>query len=199
MARIKDEKSFDEKRTRLLKLGVELIRVHSFQGIGINDILKLTGIPKGSFYHYFENKEAFGLEVAQYYHDEQIQSAKAILTDKNYSSASRIYQFFNSAAEQFQQREFKHGCLMCNLTTEIADENINFQMLLNQHWQELSAELAKCIENLGTKGFGLAHLSSTECADWLINSWSGSLTRMKASGDNKPLELFLKTIFINKS
>jgi TetR/AcrR family transcriptional repressor of nem operon len=197
MARLKKQEVFDQKRAKLLKLGVELIRSRSFQGIGISDILKLAGIPKGSFYHYFENKEAFGLQVAQFYHDEQIRSAKSVLLDKSLDSAERLYLFFSGAAEQFEKREFKQGCLMCNLSTELADENEHFQILLNRHWQELSAEIAQCIQELGTEKLGFSHLSPEECADWLINAWAGSLTRMKASGNSKPLLLFLKTIFVN--
>lgn len=199
MARLKKQEIFDQNRAKLLELGVELIRSRSFQGIGINDILKLAGIPKGSFYHYFENKEAFGLQVAQFYHDDQMHSAKAVLTDESRGSAQRLYHFFSGAAEQFKEREFKQGCLMCNLSTELADENENFQTLLSRHWQELSTEIAKCIEELGTEELGLAHLSSEDCADWLINAWGGSLTRMKATGDSKPLLLFLKTIFVNRT
>jgi TetR/AcrR family transcriptional repressor of nem operon len=198
MARLKNQKVFDQSRARLLELGVELIRTRSFQGIGISDILKLAEIPKGSFYHYFENKEAFGLQVAQFYHNEQMRVAKTILTDKEQECGQRLFNFFTMAADQFREREFKHGCLMCNLSTELADENKNFQLLLSQHWQEMSTEIAKCIEELGTEKLGLAHLSPMECADWLLNSWGGSLTRMKATGDPVPLQLFLKTIFVNK-
>lgn len=199
MARLKNQKVFDQNRARLLELGVELIRSRSFQSIGIKDILKLADIPKGSFYHYFENKEAFGLQVAQFYHDNQMHSAKATLTDESQNYTERLYNFFCGAAKQFREREFKQGCLMCNLSVELADENENFQTLLSKHWQELSTEIAKCIKELGTEKLGFAHLSPEECADWLINAWSGSLTRMKATGDPEPLQLFLKTIFLNRT
>ncbi len=46
MARLKNQKVLDQNRARLLELGVELIRSHSFQSIGIKDILKLAEIPK---------------------------------------------------------------------------------------------------------------------------------------------------------
>lgn len=199
MARLKNQKNFDQNRTKLLELGVELIRSHSFQGIGIKDILSLAKIPKGSFYHYFESKETFGLQVAQFYHDNQMHFAKTILMDKSKSSSERLYNFFSDAAEQFREREFKQGCLMCNLSAELADENEKFQALLRDHWQELSTEITKCIKELGTEKLGFAHLSPEECADWMINTWGGSLTRMKATGDAKPLQLFLKSIFANKN
>jgi len=199
MARLKNQNVFDQNRKRLLELGVELIRSRSFQGIGIKDILKLAEIPKGSFYHYFENKETFGLQVAQFYHDNQMHSAIATLTDESQGYEERLYNFFSDAAEQFREREFKQGYLMCNFSTELADENENFQTLLSKHWQELSTEIAKCIKELGTEKLGFAHLSPEECADWLINAWGGSVTRMKATGNAEPLQLFLKTIFVNRT
>lgn len=199
MARVKNQQVFDQNRSRLLEIGLNLIRSRSFQGIGIKDVLILADIPKGSFYHYFDSKEAFGLQVAQFYHDKQILSAKAVLADPSRGDPEqRLHHFFSRAAEQFRAREFKEGCLMCNLSTELADENEHFQNLLSRHWLELSTEIAVCVTAIGTDKLGFANLSPSECADWLINAWSGSLTRMKADGNAKPLDLFLKTIFVNR-
>jgi len=31
-----------------------------FSVVGLNEVLKSAGVPKGSFYHYFSSKDAFG-------------------------------------------------------------------------------------------------------------------------------------------
>ena len=66
MARIRNEAAYETAKTRLLDVGMTLIRENSFDGIGINDVLRESGVPKGSFYHYFDTKEDFGLEVARH-------------------------------------------------------------------------------------------------------------------------------------
>ena len=35
----------------------------SFHSVGLNQILASVKVPKGSFYHYFESKEQFGVEI----------------------------------------------------------------------------------------------------------------------------------------
>lgn len=195
MARTKDVKNYDDAKTRLLETGMVLIRAASFSGIGINDVLKTSGVPRGSFYHYFKSKNAFGLEVAQYYHGQQMEAARQVLREKPAMPIDRLEAFFRGASEEFKKRDYSDGCLMCNLSTELADTNDDFQQTLKVHWAELSSEVANCIALIDRNDIGLNHLSNEEAADWLMNAWSGALVRMKAERSETPLRLFEKTIF----
>ena len=47
-------------REKILATGQRIIAGKGFSGVGINEILATVGVPKGSFYHYFGSKEAFG-------------------------------------------------------------------------------------------------------------------------------------------
>jgi TetR/AcrR family transcriptional repressor of nem operon len=84
---------------------------------------------------------------------------------------------------------------MCNLSTELADTNDEFQKMLKKHWAELSSEVAACLALIQLSNIGLSHLTNVEAADWLMNAWSGALVRMKAERSEAPLKLFEKTIF----
>ena len=152
-------------------------------------------MPKGSFYHYFESKEAFGLAVARHYHEDQLAFARRILGEAGKPPLLRVKAFFEGARAEMKRRGYTQGCLMCNLTTELADERPALQDELERHWRELSAELAACRRKSDLSGTNLAHLTAEEAADWLLNAWSGALTRMKASGNDAPLRLFIKSVF----
>ena len=195
MARIRNEETYNEARTQLLDVGLNLIRSSSYESVGINDILREGQIPKGSFYHYFDSKEQFGLAVADHYHAQQLSNARAILLDQDVSALERLKAFFQTAYADFEARDFCQGCLMCNLTTELADEVPNFQTLLELQWRELGEVIATCIAEIDKAAIGLEHLNDAEAAAWLLNSWSGALTRMKAARDGSALRLFLKSSF----
>ncbi|ERP99945.1 Transcriptional regulator AcuR [Labrenzia sp. THAF35] len=195
MARIRNEAAYESAKTRLLDVGMTLIRENSFDGIGINDVLRESGVPKGSFYHYFDTKEDFGLEVARHYHRDQLAFAKACLSDRKRSPVERLEAFFSGAREGMKDRGYAQGCLMCNLSTELADQKPVFQAELDRHWQALTGELEICLRETDLSRIGLSHLSPAQAADWLMNSWSGALTRMKASRSDEPLALFMRTIF----
>lgn len=195
MARTRNQKHYDDARAVLLNVGVKLIRGESFKAVGINDVLKASGVPRGSFYHYFESKEAFGLEVAKFYHERQIAMAQEILGSGSQPPLARLSEFFTTACNDYIERGFVDGCLMCNLSTELADNNQAFQELLRIQWSELADEISNCLAQMDLSEIGLQNLTNDEAADWLLTTWSGALTRMKAEKSAAPLKLFQKIIF----
>lgn len=60
-------KGFNEKRSRILtEAGLQLWR-HGYEGSRVSGILENCGIPKGSFYYYFDSKRSLTLEVLDAY------------------------------------------------------------------------------------------------------------------------------------
>ena len=182
-------------RERLLDAGEHAFRETSFSESGINEILASSGVPKGSFYHHFPSKEAFGIAVANRYNEKQIAAAQECLENPSLHHIDRVRLFFEQAREDMRNRKFQQGCLMCNLSTELADERPAFQAVLDTHWAGLTTVLAQCLNKVDLSEIGLEHLTPAQAADWLMNAWSGALTRMKASGTDEPLALFMRTIF----
>jgi len=56
----KEAAGYSETRESLLQAGVEVLTEKGFSSAGIDEILRRVGVPKGSFYHFFGSKEAFG-------------------------------------------------------------------------------------------------------------------------------------------
>lgn len=198
MARPRNNKAYGESRIRLLDAGEEVIRSTSFAETGISDVLQVAEVPKGSFYHYFDSKEAFGIAVAHHYHDMQMAGARRCFADTSKTPIQRLRGFFEDARADMAKRGFGDGCLMCNLSTELAAAKPEFQVILDTHWIALVAEMSGAIAEVDMADLNLAHLTPDQAADWLMNAWAGALTRMKASRDDTPLALFMLTIFQDK-
>ena len=49
-----------DSRSTILATGQRIMSRKGFSGVGLTEILKDAGVPKGSFYHYFASKDAFG-------------------------------------------------------------------------------------------------------------------------------------------
>ena len=195
MARPKNDRAHAESRTRLLEAGLQAFRATSYADTGINEVLDRASVPKGSFYHYFRSKTDFGIAVAEHYHDRQLAFARAALHPPSLPPLARVRAYFEAARADMTKRGFVEGCLMCNLTSELADAVPAFQAELECHWQALSAEIADQLAEADLSEINLGHLTAQEAADWLLNAWSGALTRMKATRDDTPLALFLRSIF----
>ena len=71
-------KTGEESRQRLIECAAELFWKNGYSATGINEILKQTGLPKGSFYFYFKSKDDLASAVTEYYQKillEQFQSS----------------------------------------------------------------------------------------------------------------------------
>ncbi|MDR3601146.1 MAG: TetR/AcrR family transcriptional regulator [Desulfosporosinus sp.] len=56
----------DEKKTRIFDAALQEFSKRSFSASSLNQIIKNAGIPKGSFYQYFDNKEDLYLCFLEY-------------------------------------------------------------------------------------------------------------------------------------
>ncbi len=63
----KVSRDHEDTREALLRCGMEILTAQGLTATGIESVLKRVDVPKGSFYHYFDSKDAFGLEVLQSY------------------------------------------------------------------------------------------------------------------------------------
>ena len=60
-------KKGEESRQRLIECAAELFWKNGYSATGISEILKQTGLPKGSFYFYFKSKDDLAAAVTEYY------------------------------------------------------------------------------------------------------------------------------------
>ena len=60
-------KKGEESRQRLIECAAELFWKNGYSATGISEILKQTGLPKGSFYFYFKSKDDLATAVTEYY------------------------------------------------------------------------------------------------------------------------------------
>src|SRR5208337_4914285 len=56
-------------RQAIIQKGAKLIHSRGFVNTGIQEIITAAGVPKGSFYFYFKNKDDFGASVIDHFSD----------------------------------------------------------------------------------------------------------------------------------
>ena len=83
----------------LIQSGVEYFTEFGFASSGIDLILKKVSVPKGSFYHYFSSKEAFGLAVIDEYSRYFAKKLDIHLLNETNKPLVRIANFANDAKE----------------------------------------------------------------------------------------------------
>jgi len=195
MARIRDEQKFNQCRNSLISVGQELFINSSFNSVGLNDILQRAEIPKGSFYHYFSSKEDFALQVVEQYHRENHAALEALLQDDTLNAYQQLKTFFQNNVDHFTDVGYCQGCLIANLSQEIADVNENMRSKISAFSTEMVDKVGECLQALDNNELNLGHLRPCEAAQVLMNSWMGAIMKMKLEKSREPLDVFMKFFF----
>src|ERR1700744_3597900 len=120
-------------RENLITVGVELIRSVGYTATGINQVLEAAKVPKGSFYHHFATKDEFVLEVIQRYAAVERERWEKFLDDSDTSALKKLRAYFKDLIVTYGRRGGPiSGCLLGNLSLEIAGQNDEIRKLLAQ-------------------------------------------------------------------
>jgi len=84
----------------------------------VQEITAAAGVPKGSFYNYFDSKEAFAVEVLSEYWDDVVELYGPILTDQRSRPLSRITRYFEGLADFHARHGYAVGCLIGNMALD---------------------------------------------------------------------------------
>ncbi len=98
-----------DTRMRILREGARKVHKKGFNATGLQEVLAAAGIPKGSFYFYFKNKEDFGLQLIDYYARSYFEQIDRYLGGSTRSPLQRLRHFFDSQVSSFEKNAFKGG------------------------------------------------------------------------------------------
>lgn len=182
----------EETRSRLIRQGIEVFTEKGFSSSGLDEILKLQKVPKGSFYHYFRNKEAFGeaviTEYAQYFADK---------LDRNFSNEQlppmqRLQSFVDEACHGMQKHHFQRGCLIGNLGQELGSLPASYREQLDAVFLNWQAILARLLNAAKSSGEISAEADTRELSAFFWVGWEGAILKAKLEHSDAPMRLFAK-------
>lgn len=183
-------------RENILETGLELMFNYGYHATGIKQITDEVGIPKGSFYNHFENKEAFGIEALQFYCNRGILMHQKALEPSEVPPLVRLKMMYERIIENYATNlHFTKGCLMSNFSTELSDVNENFRSVLDNEFNQIQNIIAKTLKEAQDNNQLNFSIDVSTTAAFILNSWHGALIRMKTTASKKPLEDFKTLIF----
>lgn len=179
----------EAKKDHILEQGLSVMKAHGFNGTSVKDIVDAAGVPKGSFYNYFDSKEAFALEAIEHAALDSIEQATKALNSEG-SASERLLGFFSDKANQNCEDQYRIGCFLGNMCQEMADNNepirLKIKYVLRQHCKLIQAVLDEAKDN-----GELSETTDTKAlAEFIFNAWEGTLMRMKASKSREPIDAF---------
>lgn len=181
-----------DTRQHILDCGQRLIAAKGFVGVGLAEILTTAGVPKGSFYHYFPSKEAFGAALLDAYFTEYLVRLDGLFRQTDLNGAQRLLTYFERWIETQCGEDSARKCLIVKLAAEISDLSEAMRATMLAGTRQIQARLAACIEVGQADGSIATREVAAECAEWLYAAWLGASLLAKLGHDIRPLQAALR-------
>lgn len=184
-----------DTREHILSIGMDLIARQGYNGTGIGAVLSRAEVPKGSFYHYFPSKEAFGLAIIDRFAHRYEAKLLRYLRDETLSPVERLRAYVQAIVDRLDENGCERGCLAGNLGQELAACNERFRHRLQQFFNAWQGHLAACLADGQACGEVAAELDSRQLAGVVLNGLEGAILRAKVENSARPVRDFGSVLF----
>lgn len=181
-------------KQRLLDAGMAMLLEHGYHDLGIQALLDATRTPKGSFYHHFEDKEDFALQVIDQYMGHVHAGLDACLGDGSRPPLERVRRFFETVQQNYR-REGYLGCLLGGLGQELSGVSAVFRRKVEGCFSEIAKRIAVCLEEARKRGDIPAGSNTRRMASLLVDCWEGAALRSRMRRNPAPLAAMLDFYF----
>jgi len=175
----------------LIEKGAEILWSHGYNGTSVNDIVKAAGVPKGSFYSYFESKEDFAVKSLEKYFETVHSPSIAVLNEQIISPKQRLLNFYD-----FRKKEIKRtlnctkGCMACNLGNEMAEHSEKIRKIIVNAENKINLQVVKVVEEAQQNGEITSPVKAVEIVHFIEDAIKGALTSMKETQSMYPINNF---------
>lgn len=163
----------DNTRQHILETGQRIIVGKGFASVGLNEILTAAGVPKGSFYHYFESKEAYGQALLQEYFDRYMADLDALFAASGTTGKERLMLYWQRWLDKQQDACAEQKCLVVKLAAEVADLSDAMRVTLRDGTDQIVARIAGVLET-GMADGSIPPLEAQAMAQTLYQLWLGA-------------------------
>lgn len=174
-------------KQHILDVGRELVATNGFASLGLNELLKTAGVPKGSFYHYFQSKEHFGCELIRLYLGNYLNVMDEILSSSGENMRNALLQFWDTWEAYQGSTDPSKQCLIVKLSAEVSDYSEEMRLLLAETIAVIEERLRNAIVDGVKDGSISPHVDAALSAQMLYQMWLGASLQAKLTRNTEPL------------
>lgn len=173
-------------RQHILDTAKPILLGKGFSAVGLNQILKAAGVPKGSFYYYFGSKEAFGEALLEGYFADYLQHLDHLLVHQSGTGAQRLLSYWSHWQAMQEGDDPEHKCLAVKLGAEVCDLSESMRAVLARGTTAIVARLATCLKEGLADGSLVGIADAHNTAATLYQLWLGATLLGKIRRDGQP-------------
>ncbi|RDY58778.1 TetR/AcrR family transcriptional regulator [Flagellimonas nanhaiensis] len=179
----------------LLEKGMEILWSKGYNATSVNDIVQAAGVPKGSFYFYYDSKEDFAVKAIEYYFGERFGCAKKILEDASIPPKQRLLDFNEFRCKILKEElNCQMGCLASNLGNEMAEHSEKIRKVIVVKEAILKESIAKVVKEAQEKGEIDSSMDPMDIVTFFEDAGKGAMTSMKELKSSYPIDNYLNMV-----
>jgi TetR/AcrR family transcriptional regulator, transcriptional repressor for nem operon len=182
-------------RQNLIEAGVQVLHAAGYAASGVQEIVAAADVPKGSFYHHFDSKEAFGVAVIDAQSERSLAGLRSVLGDEGMPPRERLIADFLQRSRAHERAGCLRGCMFGNLSLEVADHSDAMRESLKAHFRQWRDLIEACISAAQKDGSIRNPAPASKLAEFTLNAWEGALLRSRSEKTGEALAAFQDVIF----
>jgi TetR/AcrR family transcriptional repressor of nem operon len=182
-----------DTRSVILDTGQKIMSRKGFSAVGLTEILADAGVPKGSFYHYFGSKDAFGEAMLTAYFEGYLADMDALFEKPGLTMAERLMTYFANWLQAQGAFDCQGRCLAVKLGAEVSDLSEAMRLALKSGTSGIITRLKGAIEAGIAEGSISIAGSAGDAAAALYHQWLGASVMVKIVRTHEPFEVALQS------
>ncbi|MEO9513960.1 MAG: TetR/AcrR family transcriptional regulator [Flavobacteriaceae bacterium] len=165
----------------ILDIGYDVFRKNGYHNVGINQILKESGIPKGSFYNFFVSKEDFANKVMERYGENNKNWMQGFFDTSELSPFESLKSFYKFMLDMNEKDEYLSGCIINNMSIEVGRINDIMATKANEQFMGWLTILTDVVGKGQEANEITTKFSASDIAEYLHAGFYGTASRMKVT------------------
>jgi TetR/AcrR family transcriptional repressor of nem operon len=184
-------KARDGKQTReaVIEAATRLMQIRGYNGTSLDDVLRESGVGKGSFYYYFKSKEDLGYAILDQVVATFIQrTVEPCFADPAGHPLDQVRCFLDRIVQAQRALNCVGGCPLGNLASELSDIHEGFRARLAEVFFTWRERLTLALRLAQVRGDVGVDCRVEEVAQFLVASHEGAILMAKVTKDITVME-----------
>lgn len=136
------------KRTRedILEAVIDTVHRQGLTATGLSELFRLSGASSGSFYNYFESKQALGHALIDFEWQKLEQKVLEPATQQSESTIEQLFWILDTLEAKQRQEPLCGGCLLGNLIVDLVEQDDSFREHLQQVFDRWEGAIAQRLQ-----------------------------------------------------
>ncbi len=186
-------KNPDATRATILQVAAHEMRLRGFQAASLSQIIGKCGLSKGAVYHHFRTKQELGYAVFEEIYQQDYFDFWDSALDQD-DAVSGILGVLATMPDKFSEQDMAYGCPVNSISQEMSSEDEGFRLRTLAMYKSLQRKIAAALSLAIEKGQVKADVEVESTALFIVTSFQGMASMMKASRDKSMVADITKAI-----